>query len=153
MCVIRIIAGGYLAYMAYSLLGFGGMDVYENSAEVPLYGKIAGVAFIVIGAYFVIDGIRRLLAELKRDKQREAEAEAMKNMLERYTDETPKEKKPLERYTGNASSKSADESYDPEDEPYGEEDEPVYDGPDEEDQEEPFDDLSGEDPEEDGPEA
>ena len=69
--LIRIIAGGYLIYLAYKLFQ-GGILEGNMTGNNRILGIGACVLFVAAGAYFVVSSIRKLLL-LNQTSQEEAE--------------------------------------------------------------------------------
>ena len=71
---IRIVAGAYLIYLAYQLIQNYLNPQGENGVS-PAFSIIAAVAFVIIGAIFMISAIRGLYLYQAPQDEEEAEAE------------------------------------------------------------------------------
>ncbi len=58
--LIRIVAGGYLIYLAYKLFQ-GGIITGEMTGGKKALGIVACLLFVVAGAFFVVTSLRRLM--------------------------------------------------------------------------------------------
>ncbi len=75
--LIRIIAGGYLIYLAYKLFQ-GSIMTGEMTGGKKVLGIAACLLFLVAGAFFVITSLRHLmLLSQARPEEEEAEGEAI----------------------------------------------------------------------------
>jgi TRAP-type C4-dicarboxylate transport system permease small subunit len=85
---IRIVAGGYLIYLAYQLI----QGVITGENDSPALGIGGGVLFIAAGAAFIVLSIRsmiRLSAEGQSEEQNGEPAEEQEKTIETTEEKIP----------------------------------------------------------------
>ncbi|MGI6071027.1 MAG: hypothetical protein ACOYBE_11495 [Blautia sp.] len=110
--VIRILAGLYLLYSAYSL---GKAYLSGQTASIPII--VAAVVFLVFGASFIVTGLRDMKrlsvmeAEAAQQEAKEAQEEEPEAIEEAEPEETPKKMSISEkaRLTANLVEDGAEE--------------------------------------------
>ena len=70
--IVRLIAGGYIMYLGYQLIS-GYIHPTEETGDPVWYALVCGIAFLVIGAFIIIDMIRRQAMSSKEEEEAEAE--------------------------------------------------------------------------------
>lgn len=70
--IVRLIAGGYIMYLGYQLIS-GYIHPTEETGDPVWYALACGIAFLVIGAFIIIDMIRRQAMSSKEETEAEAE--------------------------------------------------------------------------------
>ena len=99
--IIRVIAGGYLVYLGVNL--FRNMQVEQPENYMLMY--VASVAFALIGALFVITGLRPMLK--KEEKAEEANEIMEEENLEAEDEEPGSEQKDSESHPEEPKPKKA----------------------------------------------
>ncbi len=90
--VIRLIAGGYIAYLGYNLV----RDVVAGEEETsnPTLFMIIGIVFIILGAFIIIDMIRKQMKDSGEEEDEETSAD--ETAIEETEEEAEQEEAPAQ---------------------------------------------------------
>ena len=70
--VIRLIAGGYICYLGYQLIK-GYLYPTEETGDPVWFMMLFGIAFLVVGAFLIVDAIRK--AAVKNEEESDEESD------------------------------------------------------------------------------
>ena len=94
--VIRLIAGAYIIYLGYQLLN-GYMNPTEETGDPVWYALVFGIAFLIMGAFIIIDAIRKQMAAQKEEPSDEESQTEENTELEETDSQEVIEEKPEEK--------------------------------------------------------